>query len=68
MSINVDHLGITDDQARDLIKLAAAACASVAWEEPNPLNWALDFFDNPDGLVELGRDLWDKIDAKYGSV
>ncbi len=66
--LDFTHLGITDQQARDLIKLAAAACASAAWEEPNPLTWALDYFDDPEGLVEAGRDVWEAIDDKYRSV
>lgn len=68
MSVDLSHLGLTDDQVRDLVKLAAAACASQAWEEPNPLNWALDFFNNPEALVELGVTVWDQIDNKHGSV
>ncbi|MEV4748998.1 hypothetical protein AB0K21_21690 [Streptosporangium sp. NPDC049248] len=65
MSIDVKALGITDAQARDLIKLAAAACAATEWEEPNPLNWALDYFEDPQALVDVGVAVWDQIDNKY---
>ncbi|MFG1709168.1 hypothetical protein ACFLIM_38855 [Nonomuraea sp. M3C6] len=67
MSVDLTHLGLTDDQVRELVKLAAAACA-VAQDEPNPLNWALDFFDDPEAVVELGVKVWDQIDDKYGVV
>ncbi|MEQ4724724.1 hypothetical protein [Nonomuraea sp. B19D2] len=68
MSVDLTHLGLTDDQVRELVKLAAAACAATAWDESNPLNWALDFFDQPESLVELGVAVWDRIDDKYGAV
>lgn len=68
MSVDLTHLGLTDHQVRELVKLAAAACASTAWEEPNPLNWALDFFDDPEAMVNLGVAVWDQIDDKYGAV
>jgi hypothetical protein len=68
MSVDLTHLGLTDEQVRELVKLAAAACASTAWEVPNPLNWALEYFDDPEALVERGVAVWDQVDDKYGMV
>ncbi|MEU7891756.1 hypothetical protein AB0B45_02700 [Nonomuraea sp. NPDC049152] len=68
MSLDLTHLGITDDQARDLIKLAAAACRSEKWQESNPLHWALDFFDNTEDLVAVGAEVWERIDDKFRPI
>ncbi|MEU6719849.1 hypothetical protein ABZ897_51060 [Nonomuraea sp. NPDC046802] len=67
MSVDLTHLGLNDDQVRELVKLAAAAC-SVALDKPNSLNRALGYFDNPDAVIELGIKVWDQIDDKYGVV
>lgn len=68
MSVDLTHLGLTDEQVRELVKLAAAACACTAWQEPNPLQWGLDYSDDPEALVALGIAVWDQIDDKYGTV
>ncbi|NRQ31345.1 hypothetical protein HII36_05760 [Nonomuraea sp. NN258] len=68
MAVDLSHLGLTDDQVRDLVKLAAAACRSESWQEANPMHWALDFIENAEDLVEVGAAAWDRIDDKYGTV
>ncbi|MEV0617632.1 hypothetical protein AB0I81_30225 [Nonomuraea sp. NPDC050404] len=65
MAVNLRHLGLDDDQVRELVKFAAAACV-LAKDEQHPLNWALEFFEDPEGLVDVGVKVWDQIDNKYG--
>ncbi|MGI5281723.1 hypothetical protein ACQEVF_59280 [Nonomuraea polychroma] len=67
MAVDVSHLGITDDQARDLIKLGAAASAAADFKF-NSLWWALDHFENEDDLVEIGVKVWEQIESQNGSV
>ncbi|GAA1768469.1 hypothetical protein [Nonomuraea bangladeshensis] len=67
MAVSMRHLGLDDEQVRELVKFAAAACV-VAQDEQHALNWALEFFDDPEALVELGVKVWDLIDDKYGMV
>lgn len=67
MAVDVSHLGITDEQARDLIKLGAAVCAADSFMF-NPMWWALEFFENSEDLVHLGARVWEQIDAQHGTV
>ncbi|MEV4292818.1 hypothetical protein AB0K40_45550 [Nonomuraea bangladeshensis] len=67
MAVNMRRLGLGDEQVRELVKFASAACV-VAQDEQHPLNWALEFFDAPEALIETGVKVWDLIDDKYGRV
>ncbi|MFB4284912.1 hypothetical protein ACBJ59_57260 [Nonomuraea sp. MTCD27] len=66
MAVDFSHLGVTDDQARGLFKLGAV-CAAAEFKF-NTLWWALDHFENEDGLVEIGAQVWERIDGQHGSV
>ncbi|MER6514780.1 hypothetical protein ABT158_48785 [Nonomuraea sp. NPDC001636] len=59
-------LGLTGDQVADLVRLGLAVCA--ASEDSNPLHWALDFFTDPDALVELGEATWHKLADPYRDI
>ncbi|GAA4946470.1 hypothetical protein HD597_006814 [Nonomuraea thailandensis] len=61
MAVDFSHLGVTDDQARDLFKLGAAVCAAADLKF-NTLWWALDHFENEDDLVETGAKVWKQIE------